>query len=164
MDRRAQTNVDFAVGTTIFLLTVAFTFAFVPGMLQPFDAASDSTLVADRVATQLGTDALGDPAEPYVLNETCTEGFFRQLRGVGPDAPDGCRFDAGADSLGAVVGTDRTTSLNVTVFNQTTGAVAKPGGTLLTTGSTVPDVGSVAVARRAVSVNGTTYRLEVREW
>lgn len=52
---RGQTTQDFAVGIGIFLLTVAFVFAFVPTVLSPYDAgvgASESAQ-ADRTATML---------------------------------------------------------------------------------------------------------------
>lgn len=162
-DRRAQTTVDFTVGVSVFLLTIAFAFAFVPGMLHPFNSGTDSTLVADRTATQLATDLLGSPSRPFVLNATCTAGFFDQLRG-GPSAPAGCRFDTTASTVGDALGTGSATNLNVTMVNTTTDDVATLNGTRLAVGDDVPGTGSVTVARRIVSVDGETYRLEVKEW
>ena len=52
---RGQTPQDFAVGISIFLITVTFVFAFVPSVLQPSRAGEEVTLTteADRVASGL---------------------------------------------------------------------------------------------------------------
>lgn len=74
---RAQTTLDFAVGMSIFLLTVAFVFTFAPNIAEPFsDSGTENTVVADRVASQLVAGTLASPDRPYVLDKACTMAFF----------------------------------------------------------------------------------------
>lgn len=74
---RAQTQLDFAIGVSIFLIVVAFVLSFVPAMLQPFESSTQQeTSAANRVADQLVGGTLGDPGEPYVLDRECTIVFF----------------------------------------------------------------------------------------
>lgn len=86
---RGQTTLDFAVGMSVFLLTLAFVFTFVPGMLAPFDDTTQAeTPAANRVAEDLVTRSLGDADTPYVLDEQCTREFFN----LSNTNPDGCEF------------------------------------------------------------------------
>jgi len=50
---RGQTTQDFAVGISVFLLTIAFVFAFIPTIFTPFDTdvGGSDTSNADRVAS-----------------------------------------------------------------------------------------------------------------
>ena len=74
---RGQTTLDFAVGITVFLITTAFVFTFIPGMLDPFTGGlEEETVAANRVADSLVLGTLGDPDEPYVLDRECTIAFF----------------------------------------------------------------------------------------
>ncbi|MFC6825967.1 DUF7287 family protein [Halopelagius fulvigenes] len=155
---RAQMTLDFAIGVGLFLLVVAFVVAFVPGIFEPFERTESGTQVADRLATSLSTDLLGDPAEPYVLNDDCTVEFFD-----GSGGSTDCRFDASADAPDGVFALDSGTNANVTVRNRG-GDIASLGGTTLAAGDAVPDDRSVTTARRAVRLNGTTYFLYVRVW
>ncbi|SFG05113.1 hypothetical protein SAMN04488063_1267 [Halopelagius inordinatus] len=155
---RGQTTLDFAIGVGLFLLVVAFVVAFVPGIFEPFERTDDGTQVADRIATTLATDVLGDPAEPYVLDADCTVEFFD-----GTDGSTDCRFDTDADGPSEVFALDASTGLNVTVSERGGGVVALDG-TTLAAGDAVPEGRSVTTARRAVHVNETTYRLFVRVW
>ncbi len=51
---RAQTTIDYMVGMSIFLLTVAFVFQFMNSLFAPFGTTSDDvTLAADRASTVL---------------------------------------------------------------------------------------------------------------
>ncbi|WP_435335690.1 DUF7287 family protein [Haloarchaeobius sp. TZWWS8] len=54
-DGRGQTTQDFAVGISIFLLAVGFTFGFFPSLLTPFGSplGDDITAKSDRVAATL---------------------------------------------------------------------------------------------------------------
>lgn len=86
-ERRGQTTLDFAIGVSVFLVAVAFVLAFVPGMVQPFEANTQEEMaVADRVATQLATGSLGG-TDPYVVDAGCTVDFFRQDATGEPDCP-----------------------------------------------------------------------------
>ena len=73
---RGQTPQDFAVGISIFLITVTFVFAFVPSVLQPSRAGEEVALTAeaDRVATGLVSN-LSTPGRPNHLNESAVADF-----------------------------------------------------------------------------------------
>ena len=157
---RAQTTVDFAIGIGLFLLVVAFVVAFVPTIFAPFGSI-EGPQTADRIATSLSTDRLGDPGEPYVLNETCTEGFFDQLHG-GPAAPAACALNTSADSTTEAFALDRPRDVNVTI-READGSIVDDG-VRLAAGPTPPETTSVASATRAVSLGGHTCRLVVRTW
>lgn len=95
---RGQTTLDFAVGMSIFLLTLAFVFTFVPGMLAPFDDTTQAeTVAANRVAENLTTGTLGDPDAPYVLDRQCVVEFFNS-------STADCNFNGGttAERVGVV--------------------------------------------------------------
>lgn len=73
---RGQTPQDFAVGISIFLITVMFVFAFVPSVLQPSRAGEEVTLTAegDRVASGLISN-LSAPGRPNHLDDSRVEEF-----------------------------------------------------------------------------------------
>jgi len=76
-DGRAQTTLDFAVGMSVFLLTVAFVLSFTPNIVAPFsESGTEDTVTANRVASQLVEGTLADPDRPYVLDKACTTAFF----------------------------------------------------------------------------------------
>lgn len=168
---RGQTTIDFAVGVGLFLITVAFVMASVPGMLEPFAHDQDDPLVADRVASQLAEGHLGDPGSPGLLNETCTVDFFE---GSGSR----CGFDASKPVVDQLNLGPRT-SLNVTLRRTVPGG-AQPeilcldgdevgscggGGTPMMRGESPPEtVGSVVSARRTVHVDGRDALLVVEVW
>ncbi|MFD1684238.1 DUF7287 family protein [Halobellus litoreus] len=162
-DDRAQTTIDFAIGVGLFLLVVAFVVAFVPTVFAPFESA-EGPQTADRIGTSLAADRLGDPADPYVLNSTCTEGFFAQLQGDGP-ALSTCRFDTSATTTRGMFALDGTRNANVSIRTLGAGGgVEQLDGTRLTAGPPLPETRSVTSARRVVSIDGDPYRLLVRVW
>jgi len=94
-DRRAQTVQDFAVGAGVFLLTVAFTFAFVPSIFTPFDSevVAGAGPQADRVATSLTQDLSMDEQSNWL--DGPETGEFFDGDSPGPTNPDELqdRFD-----------------------------------------------------------------------
>lgn len=133
---------------------MAFVFAFVPVMFQPFATSQSDPLVADRVANRLATDVLGDPTAPYVLNSTCTTAFFASNA-----PPTGCSYaydtDSGHPNL--ALGVDEDTDINVTVVD--------PSGTVaFDAGEDRDGVRDVITAQRRVLYNGQSYELYVRVW
>jgi hypothetical protein len=152
-EERGQTTIDFAVGATLFLLTMAFVFAFVPVMFQPFATSQTSPLVADRVANRLATDILGDPAEPYVLDGTCTTAFFD-----GDPAPSGCsyEYDTASEHPHLALGVAGDTDINVTLVD--------PSGNVDSVGDPSEDASDVIIAQRRVFYDGKPYDLYVRVW
>ena len=146
---RAQTTVDYAVGVSVFLIVVAFVFAFVPTMFDPFAGEQGESLVADRAATQLSSDLLADPATPYALDGECVEDFFE---GSGP-VPDQCGYDT--RSLRDALGVDPSGGLNVTL---------ERGGVTVHSAGPSAASNSVVTAQRFVTVDGRAHRLYVRAW
>lgn len=75
---RAQTTLDFAIGISLFLAVVLFTFGFIPTILDPFDATdSENPAVADRTADHIAHHMLGNASEPHILDRYCTVAFFQ---------------------------------------------------------------------------------------
>lgn len=170
---RGQTTIDFAVATSVFLITVAFVVAFVPGLLQPFTTGPQEELsTVDRAATTLSMDLLSDPETPYVLNATCTEAFFNDTTA--------CGF-AGSNTAGQRIGIDDRQRINVRLVGDvdgddtsnplcvtTSGRVAEEPGascrTRLVAGDSVPSEGADVIGRRAVFLDGHTVAMLVRMW
>lgn len=179
---RGQTGVDFLVGIGVFLLTVGFVVAFVPGILAPFSDDQELPLVADRAADTVVGDLLAGP-EPSVLDVACTLEFFGVGSGGGcslvPDpSGDGLATELGLSSTG---GGRYNTQYHVRVSLEpnvpddpdrgvlcgtdapsvhTCGA-----GTRLEIGPRVPtSTDSVVTATRVVYVDGQDAILVVRVW
>lgn len=83
-DSRAQTTQDFAIGVSVFLLTVVFVLAYVPGTLAPLTASVDDGVneQAERTATYLVSDLSRD-GYALRLNESEREAFFEANAGSG---------------------------------------------------------------------------------
>ncbi|SMO81697.1 DUF7287 family protein [Halorubrum cibi] len=185
-DDRGQTQIDFAVGAGVFLVTLAFVVAFVPTLFEPFTVGETaSPLVADRIAAGtvdlLGISAnpSGDPAavhapiEPGVLSPACTVAFFEPGGNAALADDAGCPFDAETDPA-ALFGVDDDVQivvhdLNETAENATDVEFETRHGTLGTTlnRSTTDSTATaddVTVSGRVVSLRGVQYRLTVRVW
>lgn len=158
--QRGQTQIDFLIGMSVFLMAVAFTFGFVPTMTQPFEDTSGSDLqVADRSAAHLAEYALGTdsdddaPEQPAVIDRSCTEQFFDESK---TEPSNDCRWTNGSADLAGLqteLGLDSTTSVNVTITAEEFRA-----------GPTLPDGANVAVSNRVVSIDGDVRKLYVRVW
>lgn len=115
---RAQTAQDFAVGIGLFLLAVAFVFAFVPDVVSPYDVgvgASESAQ-ADRAATLIvGNLSVED--RPNELNHTATDEYF---------SPGGGDLDA--DQLRQRTGLPFSSRINVTIRNVEDDSLRWSGG------------------------------------
>ncbi|GAA0198410.1 hypothetical protein ACFFQF_15160 [Haladaptatus pallidirubidus] len=148
---RGQTSIDFLVGMSVFLLTVAFVFATLPNTFAPFTGDDSSELLGtDRVASHLTEGTLAQQNRPGVLNGTCTEQFFGTSGACHPS------------NLNAALGVGANERVNVTI--ESSGAIRDIGGTQLSAGPTTPTNGSVVVASRLVSIDGEEYELYVRTW
>jgi len=136
---------DFAAGISVFLVTVAFAFAFVPGIIAPFaDAGTADPVTANRLADDLATDRLAAPGDEYVLDDERAADFFGD-----PDAADG-------------LATPGYRTVNVTVENDT--GVVDVGGERAAVGPETPSSADVTTAWRAVSVGDRRLELVVRVW
>lgn len=142
---RGQTTLDFAVGISVFLVTVAFAFAFVPGIIAPFaDAGTADPATANRIADGLATDQFSAPGEEYVLDGERAADFFGD-----PDAVDR-------------LAVPRYRTVNVTVENAT--GVADIGGERAAAGPETPSGADVTTAWRTVTVDDRRLELVVRVW
>ncbi|MUW14307.1 hypothetical protein GJ633_06270 [Halorubrum sp. CBA1125] len=176
LDGRGQTPIDFAVGASVFLLTLAFVIAFVPTLFEPFTAAETATpVVGDRVAAGVAGDLLAaSPTEPSVLSPACTVAFFDPNASLAGDAdcPDGV-----TDDLDAHFGVDDDLQVVVhpldkrdPVGNASTVSVDTEHGRFdveldrYTSDPTATAGDDVTVSQRLVSIDGDQYRLTVRVW
>jgi hypothetical protein len=183
---RGQTQIDFAVGAGVFLVTLAFVVAFVPTLFEPFAAGETaSPLVADRIAAgtvdRLGASAtvsgvstaVHAPTEPGVLSPACTVAFFAANATLADDA--GCPFDAETDPA-ASFGVDDDVQVVIHELDERDPAANPatvafdtrhgPVGATLNRSTAAPTAttGDVTVAGRVVSLRGVRYRLTVRVW
>lgn len=159
--RRGQTTIDYSVGVGVFLLAVAFIFLFLPSVFAPFTAeGGDRLVLADRSADQLAADLLVETeTNPTALNATCTVEFFDADGDVGA-----CRYDEDGSDPAAALGISQVgVDLNVTV-RRTGGGIRTVDGTRLAAGDEPGPGDDVAVARRAVLLDGRQSRLVVRVW
>ena len=147
---RGQTTMDFAAGISIFLVTVAFAFAFVPGIIAPFaDPGTADPVTANRIADDVATDRLSAPGEEYVLDAERTADFFGD-----PDAVDRLAVPE--------YRTVNVTVENATVENGT--PVVDVGGERAAAGPETPSNADVTTAWRAVVVDDRRLELIVRVW
>jgi hypothetical protein len=147
---RGQTTMDFAAGVSIFLVTVAFAFAFVPGILTPFSGGGvGDPVTVNSVADELAADRLAAPESPYLLNETATVAFFTNTTALED------RLTVGPYD-----------SVNVTLENATnpTHDYLVIDGQQATAGDAVPPDADVTVAWRVVTFRGERAELVVRVW
>lgn len=176
---RAQTPIDFAVGASVFLLTLAFVIAFAPTVFDPFAGTTTaSPVVSDRVAAGLASDLLAaSPTEPGVLSPACTAAFFEGGGGNATladaaDCPDGVEDDAatqfGLDEEVLVV--VHALNESAPVGNASTVAIdTRHASRDVTLRRGADDPGGaaredVSVSQRAVSIDGDQHRLTVWVW
>jgi hypothetical protein len=179
-DGRGQTTLDFAVGVSVLLLTLATVFLFVPGALGVFTEGGQENIgSANRIATSLSEGQLGDPTRPHVLNTTCTVEFFAD------SSPAHCRHSGG--TLSERVGLNRFLSANVTMqsnlssdsdgsdvlcrdsdnstFVERDVSACDPGEVELRIGPSPPSGSATTVtARRIVDVDDTDATMLVVVW
>ncbi|UPV99639.1 hypothetical protein M0R88_14090 [Halorussus gelatinilyticus] len=159
---RAQTSIDFVVGMSVFLLTIAFVVAFLPGVFEPFTATgSGDVLAADRTAGLLAEQLLADPTSPGVFDSACTAEFF-DAAGDGAAGVAGCQYATDAADLDAALGLGPATAVNLTIEND--GTVQSRRGVTLAAGPTPPRSESVVVSRRVILLGGDDADLYVRLW
>jgi hypothetical protein len=141
MTDRAQSTLDFLLGTVVFLLAVTLVVAVVPGMLDPFVTGTEPhPVLADRAADSLVTDELADPVDPYATNRTRVDTVFNRS----------------ADTLKAELGVPERTGFNATIENAT--------GTIGRVGGAPPGQQSVTDSQRVLGLDGGTATVTVRVW
>jgi hypothetical protein len=158
---RGQTTIDYAIGIGLFLVAVAFVFLSLPSMFGPFNSADgDFLILADRSADQLTAELLvEDVTDPSVLNTTCTVEFFDNDTDTG-----NCRYDTDGADPATALGIDRVgISANVTIRDDAD-RIRTIDGTDLAVGDAPGPNDNIAVARRAVLLDGEQSRLVVKVW
>lgn len=75
---RGQTNQDYVVGIGVFLLAIAFVFAYAPNFVTPFTASvgSAETAQADRLAATIVDNLSDDPERPNHLDADAFEDTY----------------------------------------------------------------------------------------
>lgn len=174
-NRRAQTTIDFMIGAGVFLLVVAFVLGVIPGMIDPFSDSQETTLVADRLATQVSEGMLAEPNRPTVLNQTCVNAFFGVGSASGGDCP--VPFDEEVTDLNTRLGVQDRQSINITIKRDvspvdgdleqmyTDGVnVSDSGGDILAIGPSVPAGQSSVTATRTAFIDGKDVTVVVTVW
>ena len=170
MSRRGQTNIDFAIGMSLFLVTVSFVFLFVPTVFSPFEVTQGQPIAADRAATRL-VDTLLAGSDPGTLAPACTIGFFADVD------IDGCVYDS-TQSLGDALGIgDEDVRVEIVDDGQTAtldGTIESDGDRIpvqsdrpiaLERGASAGDVPARATTvSRLVTLEGEQVRVEVTVW
>lgn len=160
---RGQTTLDFAVGMSVFLLTVIFVIAYAPTMFDPFAGGSGAKLVvADQAATTLSGDLLvASTAEPGTLSSGCVVAFFEEEEDPGDSCPTEADFDP-FDSALSLDGRNANITIHELDAPASDPATIDGVGLTLSNSDSVPS--DIAVATRTVSIDGQQYRLTVRVW
>jgi hypothetical protein len=175
---RGQTTLDFAIGISIFLAVMLFVFAFVPGILEPFNLSGEEDIaLSERIASDLSQGTLGNASTPYVLESHCTVRFFDQ----GTSSPGHCNYEG--ETVKERLGLGGTTNINVSLSGTLTGtdsnlicwrdggnqdlyeAPCSGGDQLLAAGGTPPSANDATVtARRVVSLHQQNLTMKVVVW
>ena len=142
MNDRGQTLNDYVLGISVFLLTVAFVVAFLPGIFTPFNAPiSDSTTARANRGAAFVVNDLSVDHHPNVLNASRTTAFFGQNE----------------TQLRGTLGFPSVVGVNVTISETATGSVDwTAGGT--------PGDRPAAATSRIVRIGTESYRLTVKVW
>ncbi|PSQ30674.1 hypothetical protein BRD16_05430 [Halobacteriales archaeon SW_6_65_46] len=170
MSRRGQTNIDFAIGMSLFLVTVSFVFLFVPTVFSPFEVTQGQPVAANRAATRL-VDTLLAGSDPGTLAPACTIGFFADV-----DIDD-CDYDSSrslGDALGIgdkdvrveIVDDGETATLDGTI--EPSGESSVPSDPPIALERQTPSAGDVparaTTVSRLVTLDGEQVRVEVTVW
>lgn len=177
-NRRAQTTIDFMIGAGVFLLVVAFILGVIPGMIDPFSDSQETTLVADRLATQVSEGMLAEPDRPTVLNQTCVNAFFGVVDSAsGKDCP--VPFDSSVTDLNSRLGVQDRQSINITIKRDVSPVdgdleqmyikadgetVSDSGSDKLAIGPSVPVGQSSVTATRTAFIDGKDVTVVVTVW
>lgn len=79
---RGQTNLDFVIGVSIFVVAVIVAVTFVPDLVGGVAGSGQSDgVLADRVASDLANDQLGNASRPGQLRLDCTVSLFSSSMG-----------------------------------------------------------------------------------
>lgn len=152
-DRRGQTLQDFALGISLFLITVTFVFGLFPSYLEPFTAGIDDSdgMRADRLSQDLIREHATAEGE-NILNETKLNATLSQNQ----------------SQLRDRYGFSRGTAINITVREGGSQSLVSVDGTPLATEKDSQNQPAAARARIVSLSNRTrcdpSCRLVVKVW
>jgi len=170
---RGQTTQDFAVGISVFLLTVTFTFTFVPSTVTPFGSPVTDAIPAksDRVASTV--------VDRYNVSDGSRTLDFEKLtdQGSGDNAIGSADADdtVSGNDLRDLFGLRDTAQVNITIETRS-GEIVKadydPSGSdewAMVGGDNYPDNQAAASTTRIIRIEGvdgckTGCLLVVRVW
>ncbi len=165
---RGQTTLDFAVGSSVFLLAVIFVVVYAPTLFDPFAGGTGTKLlVADRAATALSGDLLAvSTADPGLLSAGCVGTFF-DVDLEENVARANCHTGADLEEFDELLALDgRNANVTIHELDSPASEPVEPswadGPLVRSNSASVPS--DVAVATRTVSIEGQQYRLTVRVW
>lgn len=158
----AQTQIDFVVGVSIFLIAFTVVIAGTGPLLEPFTTGQENIATADRVADKMTNTLLTTDDRQFVLDKECTVAFFDGYgnnNAVTP--PSDCRFGAiqPSDTLTTQFGVPSTYYINITLETNT--GIATIDGTRMAAGR-IPSTGTVTLSQRIVRIDGTRYYAYIR--
>lgn len=159
----AQTQLDFVVGVSIFLIAFTIVLAGTGPLLEPFTTGQENIATTDRVADKLTNSLLTTDDRQYNLDKECTVAFFDAYGNdntVTP--PSDCRFGEiqSSDTLNDQFGVPSTYFINITL-ETSTGNIATIDGVQMAAGN-IPSTGTITLSQRVVKVDGTRYYAYVR--
>lgn len=186
---RGQTTIDFAIGISIFLISIAFAFTFIPDIINPLISPFDpgTNVAAERTADMVIEKFLhgGQPDASAVTVDTgCTLAFFTAEGGTvySDQYVDDCpndRFGTLGTTNESMLGlNENTQDVNVTVV-PVDGTRSNPvvftdsdkppridtnGNVTLSRGEPIGYAQNPSSTSRIVYINGETYRLVVTVW
>jgi hypothetical protein len=149
---RAQTQQDFAVGVSVFLLATLFVFAYLPSTLASTDAEIEQqSYAADRLSASVFANVTAEDGANR-LNRTRTRRFF----------------GGHGDATAVRANYSLPTTMNANVTLETLQGITVDltvGGPPITSTAGDAYAGQVgATTTRIVRLDGTRYRLVVRVW
>lgn len=167
-DERGQLVQDYALGISLFLITMAFVAVFIPNLLTPFsDVGDEGELIkTERTADHLLDRVLVEQTDQTfaVLDRQCTAAFFSGT--VEPECPRGDEYGEGMSEFFGLRDFD---NVNITVVEPDTGNIATVTDSTGTTtelrrGDSPPEQQSQSILRRKAIIDGDVVRLRVVVW
>ncbi len=160
-EEKAQINIDYVAGMSIFLLTVAFVFQFMHGLFIPFQSSSDEiTLASDRASTILVDRILA--ADRSGALSVIDQGKLYYFNNTKMNHSDGAAYRNALGELGL--------NSNEIIFDMNLSVTGLDGSIMNQSGPDLPEKQNVGQTRRLVLIlnsstgyNETAY-ISVRVW
>ena len=158
---RGQTQIDFVIGISIFLLSMALVFTGTTQLFTTFGTTNPSITISDNSADILTKNILTtQETPPYTLDRKCTETFFELYSNdtVTDSEINQCQFSTNS-TLKSQLSIQPKYYVNITIENSTT--ILENNGTQYSVGS-IPEDTDTTVSRRLIRIDDTRYYAYVR--